>query len=86
VQYLILHVSRTRFDLKTFSSFKDQQHVEFPLEGLDMSPYLDQRGSGIGDQKPSSASAGSYVYDLVSMVVHHGRGYVYNHNSAKAKS
>ena len=67
VQVLCLHIKRFRWS--TYCRLKLETFVEFPLQGLDMNCYVlnnlhETRGSG----------AGSNLYDLAAVVVHHGSG------------
>lgn len=62
-QYLILHIVRTVFDSATKLTRKDQSHVDFPIDGLDMTPYI----------STTDDNTQSYLYDLISVVSHHGR-------------
>ncbi|XP_041372578.1 ubiquitin carboxyl-terminal hydrolase 3-like [Gigantopelta aegis] len=64
---LCLHLKRFRWG--TYHRLKVETYVDFPLLGLDMSRYVlnnlhETRGS----------SAGSNLYDLAAVVVHHGSG------------
>ena len=52
-----------------FSRTKIDTHVEFPLESLDMSPYL---LNNLHETRCSNA--GSCLYDLAAVIVHHGSG------------
>jgi len=79
--YLFVHIGRTVYDTTTFASKKDQTHIAFPLEGLDMSPYLPpwaRPASGEGTNKegalPQQLQQSDYIYDLYAVVNHHGRG------------
>lgn len=58
-QYLILHLSRSQFNMRTLKTSKNQCHVDFPLKELDMSPFVEGKVPGL--------------YDLIGVVVHHGR-------------
>ncbi len=64
---LCLHIKRFRWTI--FSRTKIDTHVEFPLEGLDMSPYLLDNL-----HETRCSNAGSCLYDLAAVIVHHGSG------------
>uniref|UniRef100_A0A8C5WQY2 Ubiquitin carboxyl-terminal hydrolase n=1 Tax=Laticauda laticaudata TaxID=8630 RepID=A0A8C5WQY2_LATLA len=59
IQILCIHLKRFRHDL--MFSTKIGTHVSFPLEGLDLQPFL---------AKDSPAQIA--VYDLLSVICHHG--------------
>lgn len=59
LQILCIHLKRFRHEL--MFSTKISTHVSFPLEGLDLQPFL---------AKDSSAQTTSY--DLLSVICHHG--------------
>uniref|UniRef100_A0A673B2E9 Ubiquitin carboxyl-terminal hydrolase n=1 Tax=Sphaeramia orbicularis TaxID=375764 RepID=A0A673B2E9_9TELE len=56
---LCIHLKRFRHEV--MYSFKISSHVSFPLEGLDMRPFL-------AKDSPSQVS----TYDLLSVICHHG--------------
>lgn len=58
-QILCIHLKRFRHEL--MFSTKISTHVSFPLEGLDLQPFL---------AKDSSAQTSNY--DLLSVICHHG--------------
>jgi len=64
--YLILHLNRVKFNPKTLSTTKNFAHVLFPMQELDMGPYL------VGEE--GSQSPPPEIYDLMAVVLHHGRG------------
>ncbi|GAB5360982.1 hypothetical protein AAMO2058_000675100 [Amorphochlora amoebiformis] len=70
-QSLIIHLLRTEIDPRSYVFFKNQAHVSFPLESLDMTPYIDENPNGE-----------KYVYDLVGVVNHHGKGLNQGHFTA----
>uniref|UniRef100_A0A3Q3A9H0 Ubiquitin carboxyl-terminal hydrolase n=1 Tax=Kryptolebias marmoratus TaxID=37003 RepID=A0A3Q3A9H0_KRYMA len=57
----ILCVHLKRFRHEVMYSFKISNHVSFPLEGLDMRPFL-------AKESPSQVT----TYDLLSVICHHG--------------
>lgn len=59
VQILCIHLKRFRHEV--MYSFKISSHVSFPLEGLDMRPFL-------AKESPSQIT----TYDLLSVICHHG--------------
>lgn len=59
VQILCIHLKRFRHEV--MYSFKISSHVSFPLEGLDMQPFL-------AKESPSQVT----TYDLLSVICHHG--------------
>lgn len=59
VQILCIHLKRFRHEV--MYSFKISSHVSFPLEGLDMRPFL-------AKESPSQVT----TYDLLSVICHHG--------------
>lgn len=59
LQILCIHLKRFRHEL--MFSTKISTHVSFPLEGLDLQPFL---------SKDSSAQTTNY--DLLSVICHHG--------------
>ncbi|EDO37466.1 predicted protein, partial [Nematostella vectensis] len=61
---LCLHLKRFRF--QAFLRSKIDTYVQFPIRGLDMSPYT-LKGQEKGETKP-------VLYDLAAVVVHHGSG------------
>ena len=67
LQVLCLHLKRFRWS--AFSRTKLDTHVEFPLCGLDMTDYL---LSNLHETRCSNA--GSCLYDLAAVIVHHGSG------------
>lgn len=59
MQILCIHLKRFRHEV--MYSFKISSHVSFPLEGLDMQPFL-------AKESPSQVT----TYDLLSVICHHG--------------
>lgn len=59
MQILCIHLKRFRHEV--MYSFKIGSHVSFPLEGLDMQPFL-------AKESPSQVT----TYDLLSVICHHG--------------
>uniref|UniRef100_A0A8C1U4F3 Ubiquitin carboxyl-terminal hydrolase n=1 Tax=Cyprinus carpio TaxID=7962 RepID=A0A8C1U4F3_CYPCA len=58
-QILCIHLKRFRHEI--MYSFKINSHVSFPLEGLDLKPFL-------AKESPSQIT----TYDLLSVICHHG--------------
>lgn len=58
-QILCIHLKRFRHEV--MYSFKISSHVSFPLEGLDLQPFL-------AKDSPSQIT----TYDLLSVICHHG--------------
>uniref|UniRef100_A0A4W6BW25 Ubiquitin carboxyl-terminal hydrolase n=1 Tax=Lates calcarifer TaxID=8187 RepID=A0A4W6BW25_LATCA len=58
-EILCIHLKRFRHEV--MYSFKISNHVSFPLEGLDMRPFL-------AKESPSQVT----TYDLLSVICHHG--------------
>lgn len=58
-QILCIHLKRFRHEL--MFSMKIGTHVSFPLEGLEMQPFL-----------AKDSSAQTTTYDLLSVICHHG--------------
>ncbi|KAM9820925.1 ubiquitin carboxyl-terminal hydrolase 20 [Neosynchiropus ocellatus] len=58
-EILCIHLKRFRHEV--MYSFKINSHVSFPLEGLDMRPFL-------AKESPSQVT----TYDLLSVICHHG--------------
>ncbi|KAL6096626.1 usp20 [Pungitius sinensis] len=58
-EILCIHLKRFRHEV--MYSFKISSHVSFPLEGLDMKPFL-------AKESPSQVT----TYDLLSVICHHG--------------
>uniref|UniRef100_A0A3B3UVT8 Ubiquitin carboxyl-terminal hydrolase n=1 Tax=Poecilia latipinna TaxID=48699 RepID=A0A3B3UVT8_9TELE len=58
-EILCIHLKRFRHEV--MYSFKISSHVSFPLEGLDMQPFL-------AKESPSQVTS----YDLLSVICHHG--------------
>ncbi|XP_053266962.1 ubiquitin carboxyl-terminal hydrolase 20 isoform X1 [Pleuronectes platessa] len=58
-EILCIHLKRFRHEV--MYSFKINSHVSFPLEGLDMQPFL-------AKESPSQVT----TYDLLSVICHHG--------------
>ncbi|XP_010766230.1 ubiquitin carboxyl-terminal hydrolase 20 isoform X4 [Notothenia coriiceps] len=58
-EILCIHLKRFRHEV--MYSFKISSHVSFPLEGLDMGPFL-------AKESPSQVT----TYDLLSVICHHG--------------
>lgn len=58
-EILCIHLKRFRHEV--MYSYKINNHVSFPLEGLDMRPFL-------AKESPSQVS----TYDLLSVICHHG--------------
>lgn len=54
-RYLICHLVRTAFDFKTLTTCKNQTGVTFPLNNLDLTPYLDVAVDG-GDAVAAAAA------------------------------
>jgi hypothetical protein len=80
--YLFVHIGRTVYDASTYATKKDQTHIAFPLEGLDMTPFLPRPSSasagpavpigttsGADGSPPTSSNEPSYLYDL-SLHIH----------------
>uniref|UniRef100_A0A8B9RCH0 Ubiquitin carboxyl-terminal hydrolase n=1 Tax=Astyanax mexicanus TaxID=7994 RepID=A0A8B9RCH0_ASTMX len=59
LQILCIHLKRFRHEV--MYSFKISSHVSFPLEGLDLKPFL-------AKESPSQIT----TYDLLSVICHHG--------------
>lgn len=74
---LCLHVKRFRWT--TYARTKLDNHIEFPLNGLDMSGYLLNNLSGT-----RYSNAGTSLYDLAAVIVHHGNGIGSGHYTAFA--
>ncbi|XP_065836719.1 ubiquitin carboxyl-terminal hydrolase 3-like [Oscarella lobularis] len=74
-QVLCLHLKR--FHFTTMFRSKIDTHVQFPISGLDMSPYL---------LSSSSSEEASSLYDLGAVIVHHGSGVSSGHYTAYACS
>ena len=67
-EILVIHINRIRWD--GAARHKLQWHVDFPLKGLDMTPFTE----------PSSSLRGQRaVYDLYSVINHHGRHFGNGH-------
>lgn len=58
-QILCIHLKRFRHEL--MFSTKISTHVSFPLEGLEMQPFL-----------AKDSSAQTTTYDLLAVICHHG--------------
>jgi len=74
---LCLHVKRFRWT--AYARTKIDNHIEFPLNGLDMSGYLLKNLSGT-----RHSNAGTSLYDLAAVIVHHGTGAGSGHYTAFA--
>jgi len=74
---LCLHVKRFRWT--AYARTKLDNHIEFPVTGMDMSGYLLRNQSGT-----RLSSAGSSLYDLAAVIVHHGTGTGSGHYTAFA--
>jgi len=74
---LCLHVKRFRWS--AYARTKLDTYIEFPLNGLDMSGYLLKNLSGT-----RYSNAGSSLYDLAAVIVHHGTGAGSGHYTAFA--
>uniref|UniRef100_A0A0K2VCM1 Ubiquitin carboxyl-terminal hydrolase n=3 Tax=Lepeophtheirus salmonis TaxID=72036 RepID=A0A0K2VCM1_LEPSM len=72
---LCLHIKRFRWS--PYSRTKLDTHVSFPLSGLDMSDYL---LTNLHETRCSNA--GSSLYDLAAVIVHHGSGAGSGHYTA----
>eukprot|EP00808_Paulinella_micropora_P023784 g20634.t1 len=84
-QYLILHLNRTRFNIKTCRTQKIQDRISFPLEALDLSPFLTETQEKGRQSKGLKSPRASYLYDLVALVLHHGRGMDEGHFTCMVK-
>lgn len=88
-QFVVLHVSRTCFDPKSFRVSKDQHHLEFPLDGLDLSPFVDggdkATGKGKGKGKSKGNAASRQTWSLCAVVNHHGRSMDIGHFTCYAR-
>lgn len=58
-QVLCIHLKRFRHEV--ISSFKISSHVSFPVEGLDLRPFL-----------AKECTSQITTYDLLSVICHHG--------------
>jgi len=76
---LCLHVKRFRWS--AYARTKIDTFIEFPLNGLDMSGYLLKNLSGT-----RYSNAGSSLYDLAAVIVHHGTGAGSGHYTAFASN
>jgi ubiquitin carboxyl-terminal hydrolase 3 len=74
---LCLHIKRFRWS--AYARTKIDTFIEFPLNGLDMSGYLLKNLSGT-----RFSNAGSSLYDLAAVIVHHGTGAGSGHYTAFA--
>ena len=73
----LLHlVNKSSYNL---NRTKLDNYIEFPVTGLDMSGYLLENQSGT-----RLSSAGSSLYDLAAVIVHHGSGTGSGHYTAFA--
>jgi len=75
---LCLHVKRFRWT--AYARTKLDNHIEFPLNGLDMSGYLLKNLSGTRFSNGGTTS----LYDLAAVIVHHGTGAGSGHYTAFA--
>lgn len=73
---LCLHLKRFRWD--TNYRTKVHTHIKFPMNSLDMSQYLDD------DKKETLNKDSSYMFDLISVIVHDGEGGGSGHYTAYA--
>lgn len=76
---LCLHIKRFRWS--TYARTKLDNFIDFPLNALDMSDYLLKKLSGT-----RYANAGSSLYDLAAVIVHHGTGAGSGHYTAFANN
>jgi len=74
---LCLHIKRFRWSV--YARSKLDTLIEFPLNDLDMSGYLLKNTSGT-----RFSDAGSPLYDLAAVIVHHGTGAGSGHYTAYA--
>lgn len=74
---LCLHIKRFRWT--AYARTKLDTFIEFPLNGLDMSNYLLSNFNGT-----RFSNAGSSLYDLAAVIVHHGTGAGSGHYTAFA--
>ena len=70
-KYIIFHIIRTKFDLKTFKTTKDKTNLIYPLADLNLNPYLAKNTQDIDHF--------SNFYDLQAMVTHSGKGILEGH-------
>jgi len=76
-EILCIHIKRFRYD-SYFSSSKISDQVTFPLNDLDMSPFIARR-------KNMNNNNDTYFYDLVAVINHRG-GFGGGHYVAYAKN
>jgi ubiquitin C-terminal hydrolase len=80
---LVVHLKRFEFR-NAIRSFKDETFVDFPIEGLDMSPYCAHPNATVPSSAVGASSLGSTntdfsvdsipaIYDLFGVVNHYGR-------------
>jgi len=60
-------LNRVKFNPKTLATTKNFARVKFPLQNLDMTSYL------AGDPNKRDGKE-KQIYDLMAVVLHHGRG------------
>jgi ubiquitin carboxyl-terminal hydrolase 8 len=76
-QYLVVHLKR--FHMDGGSARKDARIVDFPLQGLDLGPWMlpparDEGAAAMGGKAPDQSIAGPFRYNAYAVVEHLGRG------------
>eukprot|EP01112_Ceratiomyxa_fruticulosa_P022691 TRINITY_DN839_c0_g1_i26.p1 TRINITY_DN839_c0_g1~~TRINITY_DN839_c0_g1_i26.p1 ORF type:complete len:831 (-),score=158.18 TRINITY_DN839_c0_g1_i26:70-2562(-) len=67
-EILVIHIKRFRYD--SYFANKLSNHVAFPLEGLDMSPFC--AAPGDLDATKDNVNSVGHLYDLIGIISHSG--------------
>jgi ubiquitin carboxyl-terminal hydrolase 8 len=75
-QYLVIHLKR--FHMEGNTARKDSRIVDFPLQGLDMTPYMlpvpTERQQKSTNRQLDQSILGPFIYNAYAVVEHFGKG------------
>ena len=83
-EILCLHLKRWRAVGRQW--FKNERYVEYPLNGLDLRPYMHPDMTKSTDGKEITSKELGSIYDLIAVICHHGAGVRSGHYTSYCRS